>query len=366
MERKGEDCMDRLKDICKVIESMDADALLLTSDVNVRYATGATGLEGLCLINRGGEALFLTDGRYIEAAQNALAGTAFTPKLPRGPQIDALAEELKHFNIQKLLYEDGRVTVRERAAWAEKFPCELAGAGDAVEKLRARKTAGEIERIEQAQRIAEAAFERFLPTLREGVTEREAAARLEYEMAMLGSEKPSFETILLFGENTSKPHGVPSKRRLREGDLITADFGAVIGGYHSDMTRTFAFGHATEEQRRVYETVLAAQRAALEAAKASNPCSAMHFAAADVIEKAGYGEYFTHSLGHSVGLEIHESPNASPRSKDTLEDGVVITNEPGIYLPGKFGVRIEDMLLIHGDAPVNLTKAPKTLIWERG
>ncbi|MBR3268772.1 MAG: aminopeptidase P family protein [Oscillospiraceae bacterium] len=352
--------MSRIAALAEIVKKNDADAMLLTGEVNLIYALETTALEGQCLILADGTAILITDGRYTETAEAKL--------LPRGFRVltrsnasgmyEYLQSVLDAYQVQKLLYEDDVLTVDRFAAMREKLPCSFLPIGSRILSLRARKSEEEIASIVIAQHIAEAALTRLLPELCEGMTEREAAARLNYYMAISGSEKTSFDTILLFGENTSLPHGVPGDRKLCRGDFILADFGAVYRGYHSDMTRTFAFGSATDEMRKVYDTVLRAQNAARAAACAGRLCNEMHFAAAKVIEDAGYGTYFTHALGHSVGLEIHEMPVAAPRCEEVLCDGIIMTDEPGIYIPGKFGVRIEDMLVISGDHPVTLTAFP--------
>ena len=355
--------MSRIRAISEIVRKNEADAMLLTGEVNLIYATGETALEGQCIISADGTAVFVTDGRYTEVADAQLTPQGFSvlersTVTPTGAFLQNLLAEK---DIKRLLYEDDVLTVQQFAALRAQLKCELVPLAGQLAALRACKSEEEVRCIVQAQRIAEAALETLWTKLYTGMTEREAAALLNYEMALLGSEKPSFDTILLFGENTSKPHGVPSDRALKEGDFVLADFGAVYQGYHSDMTRTVAYGHATDEMRQVYETVLAAQEAAIKAAREGMLCCNMHEAAANVIAEAGYGAYFTHALGHSVGLEIHETPVASPRCEKPLTRGIVMTDEPGIYMPGKFGVRIEDMLLIEGDTPRNLTAFPKTL-----
>ena len=352
--------MNRTAAFTEIIRANDADAMLLTGEVNLIYALNATALEGQCLILSDGTAIFVTDGRYTESAEAQLTPRGFRvlTRTNATGLYEYLRTVLDAYQVQKLLYEDDVLTVDQFAVMREKLPCSFLPIGRQILSLRARKSEEEISCIITAQHIAEAALSRLLPELKEGITEREAAAALNYYMALAGSEKPSFDTILLFGEDTSLPHGVPGDRKLRNGDFILADFGAIYHGYHSDMTRTFAFGSATDEMREVYETVLRAQNAARAAAVAGRLCNEMHFAAAKVIEEAGYGKYFTHALGHSVGLEIHEMPVAAPRCEDVLCDGIVMTDEPGIYMPGKFGVRIEDMLVISGDRPITLTSFP--------
>ena len=355
--------MNRIAALAEIIRSAKADAMLLTGEVNLMYALKATALEGQCLVLADGSAVFVTDGRYTEAAEAELCPRGFrvVTRTNTSGLYDYLRALLEEHEVKELMYEDDVLTVDQFAFIREKLPCSFHPIGRSILALRARKSEEEIADIITAQRIAEQALARLLPELYTGMTEREAAARLNYYMALLGSEKPSFDTILLFGESTSRPHGVPGDRKLRSGDFVLADFGAVYHGYHSDMTRTVAYGSATDEMRKVYETVLSAQKAAQEAASAGRLCNELHFAAAKVIEDAGYGDCFTHALGHSVGLEIHEMPVAAPRCEDVLCDGIVMTDEPGIYMPGKFGVRIEDMLVISGKAAVNLTKFPKEL-----
>ena len=194
------------------------------------------------------------------------------------------------------------------------------------------------------------------------MTEQEIAARLQYEMLSRGAEKMSFDPIVVSGPNGSLPHGIPSEKNVQKGEFITMDFGCKYGGYCSDMTRTIALGDPTEEMRKVYDTVLKAQLAGIAAAKAGVPGKEIHNAAAKVIEEAGYGPYFGHGFGHSVGIEIHESPNANGRDETPMPVGAVVSAEPGIYLPGKFGVRIEDVLIYTAEGNVDITKSPKELI----
>ena len=228
--------------------------------------------------------------------------------------------------------------------------------------LRAVKQPFEVEKIKAAQKIAEDAFSYICTFIKPGKTEREVALALDYYMLSHGAEALSFETIVVSGAKTSMPHGVPGKNRIQNGDFVTMDFGAVVGGYHSDMTRTVAVGSVTQKQKEVYETVLRAQNAVMDALRSGLSCAAADKVARDVIGKAGYGAYFTHSTGHGVGVEIHEYPSLAPHGKSVLTVGNVVTDEPGIYLPGEFGVRIEDMALITENGRENLTTAPKELI----
>ncbi|MCQ2417033.1 MAG: Xaa-Pro peptidase family protein [Oscillospiraceae bacterium] len=355
--------MNRIQVLQEYLAEQHADAMMLTGEVNLIYLTNTTALEGQCLIFKEQSPVFVTDGRYTEVAEKNLIPKGFQVLTRNNTQTlyDVLSEILREHGAETLMYEDDVYTVMAFEDMREKINAALVPIGKKISEMRAYKDDSEVECIIHAQRIAEKALEQLIPEFCEGMTEREAAAKLNYYMALYGSEKPSFDTIVLFGENTSKPHGVPGDRKLQKGDFILLDFGAVYCGYHSDMTRTFAFGAVTEEMRRVYETVLQAQQAAYEAAAEGSECRQMHIAAANVIEQAGYGKYFTHALGHSVGLEIHESPVAAVRCSEPLKNGIVMTDEPGIYLPGKFGVRIEDMLMIDGKKARNLTNFPKEL-----
>lgn len=356
--------MRHIKETITMLQGTDADAVLLQSDVQLIYALGETAFEGKCLLFRDGTAVFLTDGRYIERAETLLVPKGFAVSIRPADMTEAayLAKLLHTHQATAVLFEDDYLTLRQYERLKESLPqIKWLPMGERLTLLRTRKSAEEIACIEKAQRIAEKALSDLLPALHTGITEKEAAAKLDYLMAVYGSEQPSFQTILLFGERASMPHGVPSERKLRPGDGILIDFGAVYHGYHSDMTRTFAYGAASEAFCKAYDAVLRAQSAAIAQARAGLPCKIMHEAAANTLAEAGLGQYFTHALGHSVGLEIHESPAASPRCEQALENGVIMTVEPGVYLPGQFGIRIEDMVVIDGDTPRNLTRFPKQL-----
>lgn len=240
--------------------------------------------------------------------------------------------------------------------------CELIPAQELLDGLRASKDEEEIAAMLQAQKITDAAFGEILNYIRPGLTEQEVAARLVYELLRRGARKVSFDPIVAAGASGSMPHAVPGETVIQKGMFVTMDFGCVYDGYCSDMTRTVAVGQPTQEMERVYETVLAAQKAGIAAARAGMPGRELDAAARKVIEEAGYGDYFTHSFGHSLGLEIHESPNASPGETRPLPAGTVISAEPGIYLPGCFGVRIEDVLVLEEGGCRDITQSPKNLI----
>ena len=228
--------------------------------------------------------------------------------------------------------------------------------------LRSVKSKKEADNIIKAQRIAEKAFYDILDYIKVGMTEKLIAATLNYKMMCYGAESPSFDTIVVSGQNSSLPHGVPTEKKIEKGDFITMDFGAMYNGYCSDMTRTVAVGFATDEMKKVYDTVLNAQLAGIDAAQAGRTGAEIDRVARDIISSAGYGQYFGHALGHGVGIEIHEEPKVSPSNGEVLPEGSVITIEPGIYIPGHFGVRIEDMLYIKTNGNTNLTNYPKNLI----
>jgi len=350
--------------IAQLKKSLPANAAgLITNPISRRYCTGFPSSAGMLLLCNG-DALFLTDSRYIEAAKQAITSVPVEEQTNSKQQITAFCKRNK---IKRLFVEASHTTLSEHERLQNMLPKLHIERGNrlskALTRLRMHKTPEEIESIRQAQRIAEAALAHVLEhSIKEGVTERELALELDFFMLRHGAEAISFDTIAVAGENGANPHGVPGDRPLQRGDLLTMDFGAVVNGLHSDMTRTVAIGACSDEAREVYETVLRAQQAALQIAAPGVTCAALDAAARDVIKEAGYGEYFRHGTGHGVGYEIHEAPAAAPKSKDILAPGMVVTVEPGIYIPGKHGVRIEDMVLITETGHENLTQAGKELI----
>ena len=338
------------------------DAVIISSEINRRYYTSFPASDGYLVVTKDKAVLF-ADSRYIEAAALQARGCE-TALLTRFS--DSVGAFLKAEGITRVFCERDRMTVSELASFKKALPgisfSASAFADIKTDELRAVKTAAEVAEIKKAQRIAEAAFEHILGFIKPGVTEREIGLELDFYMLKAGAEALSFETIAVTGAKSSMPHGVPGDVKVKKGDFITMDYGAVVNGYHSDMTRTVAVGKVSAEQKKVYNTVLEAQLASLASLKAGFSCRDADAAARDIIKNAGYGDYFGHSTGHGVGVEIHEKPNLSPRSVERLKPGNVVTVEPGIYLPGKFGVRIEDMALITETGCENLTKSPKELI----
>ena len=256
----------------------------------------------------------------------------------------------------------GNTYYRDPAAPPPTVERLLSDLDELVDALRAAKDEGEIALMTKAQEITDRAFSEILKFIQPGMTEQEIAAKLQYDMLRFGAEKMSFDPIVVSGPNGSLPHGIPSAKQVQQGEFITMDFGCKYGGYCSDMTRTVALGEPTGEMRKVYQTVLEAQLAGIAVTKAGVPGKSIDAAARKVIEDAGYGEYFGHGYGHSLGIEIHESPNANTRDETLLPVGAVVSAEPGIYLPGKFGVRIEDVTVLTADGCMVLTKSPKELI----
>ena len=338
------------------------DCVIITSPENRRYFTSFNSSDGFLVITVD-EATFFTDSRYIEAAQNQV--TVCKSVLLRRVS-ETIVPYLKEKNIENIYLETERLTVAELNSLKKAFDfCKVEAkeeVDEIINKARAVKTDYEVDCIKKAQKIAEDAFSHILNFIKEGVTEKEIALELDFYMLSHGAEAVSFETIAVSGKNSSMPHGVPTDKKIENGDFITMDFGAVYNGYHSDMTRTVIVGKPTEKQKEVYETVLKAQKSALEVLKNGVTGFDADKVARDIIENAGYKENFGHGTGHGVGIEIHESPNLSPYSKATLETGNVVTVEPGIYIPDEFGVRIEDMALITEDGYINLTSCEKELI----
>ena len=355
--------MDHFQKIADRLEQCGLDAMLLTDEANRYYASGfhSSGTDGMALVTRKGNYYF-TDSRYTEAAGRVVKN-ARLEEVGRGRGYTALVNEvILQDGISRMGFEDAYMTVRDYERYRKALNCELVPATDLLLELRRVKDEEEVECLVAAQRIAERALEDILKEIRPGVTEKEVAARLQYLMLHYGASDMSFDPIVVSGPNGSLPHGVPSEKEIQAGEFVTMDFGCIYKGYCSDMTRTVAVGFVTDEMRRVYDTVLRAQLAGIAAARAGATGKEVDGAARSIIEQAGYGPYFGHSFGHGVGVEIHESPNASPLNETPMPAGAVISAEPGIYLPGKLGVRIEDVIILMEDGCRNITKAPKELL----
>ena len=352
--------MNHIKQIASQLDIFGLDAMLITSTPGERYAMGFHG-EGLALISKE-DCWYFTDSRYIEAANREIAG-AHIDCVGRGRGHRALAAQvIEEHGFGKVGFESDSMSVDELALYEKDLPCTLIAAPDLISGLRAAKDGEEQDCMRTAQKIADKTFANILDFIRPGMTERQVAARLVYELMLQGAERTSFDPIVAAGANGSMPHAVPGDTVMEKGMFVTMDFGGMYHGYCSDMTRTVALGQPTDEMRRVYDTVLNAQLAGLAAARAGIPGCEIDQAARSVIEQAGYGEYFGHALGHSLGLEIHESPNFSPAEQRVMPVGAVVSCEPGIYLPGRFGVRIEDVVILQREGCENITASPKELI----
>ena len=348
-----------LKDFSK----RNGASLLIVSEENVKYYTGFSSSNGWLIVD-GASATFFTDSRYIEAAQSEIK--TVDEVLETKGFDSTIVPFLKKSGVSKLCVEQSRLTLDKLERFRKSlssFEFDLSSSlDDEINFQRSAKSEEEVRLITKAQRIAEKGFDHILTFIRPGLTEKEVRLELDYFMLRNGADDLSFETIAVAGANGSKPHGVPGDYVIKSGDFITLDFGAVCGGYHSDMTRTVAVGAVSDMMAEVYQTVLEAQLEGIRAIRPGAICRDVDKAARDVIEKAGFGEFFGHSFGHGVGVEIHEHPFESSSSEEILRVGNVVTAEPGIYLPGSFGVRIEDMLLVTEDGSRNLTESKKDLI----
>jgi Xaa-Pro aminopeptidase len=342
--------------LAALVAGQGADAALVTRLVNVRYLSGLASSNAALLVRADGTAVLATDGRY--------AGTAarVSPELECVIDRDT-ARALGSRATGRLAFEAHDVTVEAHGALAEALDhVELVPLGRAVEELRRVKDEEEIALLREACAITDRAFDAVLPFIRPGRTEREVAIVLERSMVDLGAERPAFASIVASGPNGAIPHHVPATRMIESGDFVTMDFGALYGGYHADMTRTVAVGPAVGHLREIYDLVADAQRAGVEAATVGTAVKELDAASRDVIATAGHAEDFPHGLGHGVGLEIHEAPLLGQDKTGKLMDRVPITVEPGVYLAGRGGVRIEDTLVVRTDGAELLTKTTKELL----
>ena len=339
--------------------SGEVQGLFLTSRYSRMYAAEFDIAEGYAIVSKNG-ARYFTDSRYIESAENNIKG--FEVVDFQSNLFDCLNQAIRDYGISVLGFEDEYLTVAELNAFKERLNAEFVPIQKEINSFRASKEPWEIERLIKAQEITDRAFTEVCGRVREGMTEKELCAELIYCLYKNGGEGLSFDPIVVSGPNSSMPHGVPGDRKLQKGDFITMDFGVLYRGYCSDMTRTVALGYATDEMKKVYRIVLDAQLAGIAASRAGVTGKEIDGAARDVITKAGYGKYFGHGYGHSLGMEIHEDPNCNVRNEQPLPLHAVCSAEPGIYLPGKFGVRIEDVVIMEENGCIDITKSPKNLI----
>lgn len=336
------------------------DDVLITHLTHVRYFSGFTGSNGALLVSKDRTAKIATDGRYTTQIAEEVPDIPATITRKVGEEI--LGQVVDGHRVG---FEADYLSVSQLEALKKACPdgVTLVPMSGAVEEIRLYKDQLELTRLEEAADLATTALEQLIDAgeLAAGRSERDVAADLEYRMRKLGGERPSFDTIVASGPNSAKPHHGAGERVLQSGDLVTIDFGMFRLGFNSDMTRTFAIGEPSEFLREIYEVTLASQKAGVRASVAGAKLVDVDAACRSVIEDAGYGEYFVHSTGHGVGLDVHEAPYAAKTGKGTLGEGMTLTIEPGIYVPGKGGVRIEDTLVITSGAPRAITKYPKEL-----
>lgn len=332
-------------------------ALLVTKPENQVYLSGFHS-DNCYLILTKDKNYVLTDFRYIEEAQelDPLFETVLVSK------DYTVLHFLKELNTDRLAIEEDHVSVKFYKELTEGLDTAFCGADGIIEKLRSVKDQTELDAITRAEALGDECFTHMLSILRPGMTELEAAFEIEQFLRKNGATRISFDTICVSGPRTSLPHGIPTIKKMETGDFITLDFGCVIDGYCSDMTRTVALGTVTKEQRDIYNLVLKAQNAGCRAVKAGISCREADGIVRNIIADEGYGEAFGHGTGHGVGLEIHEAPTLNPRSEEVLQENMIVTIEPGIYLPKKFGVRIEDLAIVTASGIINLSKSAKELI----
>ena len=352
-----------MKNLDKFLSLLDGevDGLLLTSRFSRHYGAEFDIAEGAAIVTKAG-CRYFTDSRYIESAENGIKGFEVLEINRENNYIKRINDAIADFGVSKLGFEEHYLTVAEYNYYSEKLHAELVPFNAKINGFRGVKEEWELDLMRKAQAITDKAFADVLPRIKAGMTELELQAELIYCLYKNGGQGLSFDPIVVSGPNTSLPHGVAGERVIREGDFITMDFGVLYQGYCSDMTRTVVLGYVTDEMKKVYETVLEAQLAGIAASKAGVPGKEIDGAARKVIAEAGYGPYFGHGYGHSLGLEIHESPSPNGANAEGMPLNSVASAEPGIYLPGKFGVRIEDVVIYKEDGCEDITHSPKNLI----
>lgn len=346
--------VNKLKD---VMSSEGIEAFLVSKPENQVYLTGFNS-SNCKLIFTAGENYLLTDFRYIEAAKEL---SSLYRVILIDPNV-TLYSFLKELSIKKLAIEENHMTCSDYKQLQDEVGCETVSGDDIVENIRIIKDENELKAIAEAQKIADKGFLYMLDYLKPGITEADAALELELFLRKEGAQSLSFDTILVSGTRTSLPHGVPSSKELENGDFITMDFGCVVDGYCSDMTRTVALGHVTDKQKEIYNIVLEAQKAGCNTIRKGVSCRDADKACRDIIADKDFGAFFGHGTGHGVGLEVHEKPTLNSRSEEMLDENMVVTIEPGIYLPKEFGVRIEDLAIVTASGIINLVKSEKELI----
>ncbi len=337
------------------------DSFLVSSSINIRYLTGFSSSNALLLIGREGEFL-ITDFRYEEQARSKASGCEV--RIAQNQLWEELSVLSQKVFGEKMGFESQHLPFEQYLKLREALPpsVSLVPKRDLIESFSVIKDKSEIEKIRRAVEITDGVFEQILPLLKPGISELELAAEIDYRIRKLGGEKAAFDTIVASGERSSMPHAIPTGRKFQKGELVLMDFGAVCDGYASDFTRTVVLGETTREQKQRYDLVRQAQREAIRIAKAGIDSVELDRTARQIIENAGYGSNFRHSLGHGVGLQVHEAPRISRKNGTILRPGMVLTMEPGIYFPGWGGIRIENMILVEEDGCEELTKTTTEFI----
>lgn len=352
--------INKLNQLQKLLSSHNIDALLVTNPVNRRYITGFTGTAGIALITQN-ENVFITDFRYTEQASKQVNGFTIIEQTKSLEQ--EIREQLDRLEIKNLGFEKNTVSYGSYQQYSEIFNITLVPTAGLIEGLRLIKTTEEIEILKEAAKIADDTFEHILPFIKPGVREIDIANELEFYMRKLGASSSSFDIIVASGYRSAMPHGVASEKKIAAHELVTMDFGALYKGYCSDITRTVAVGTLSDELKDIYQTVLQAQELGVEKIKAGMTGKEADSITRDYIVSKGYGDYFGHSTGHGIGLEIHEAPTLSQKSSEILQEGMIATVEPGIYIPEIGGCRIEDDIIITKNGNERLTYASKELIY---
>lgn len=351
----------RITKLRELMNKKGIDGVLLVGDANRNYLSGFTGDESFSVITAD-KAFFITDSRFTEQAKQQVKDYEVLEYSKNTTFGDFLGDLVNKNNIKKLGFEEDVLSFSSYSLYKSKVSCELVPMEGIVEEIRVVKDESELEVLRKAAEIADKAFEHIVKFIKPGMTEREIGLELEFFMKKLGATALSFPSIVASGVRSSLPHGVATEKVVKEGEFLTLDYGCVFEGYCSDMTRTLVIGEPTEKMVEIYNVVLEAQERALKAFKPGVPAIEVDKVARDYITEKGYGSYFGHSLGHGVGRQIHEAPMVGYRNAKELQAGMVVTDEPGIYIPDLGGVRIEDLLLIKEDGIEILSKSPKQLI----
>lgn len=350
----------RIRSLREILRAKKLDAFLTSYLPNVRYLTGFTGSNALVIVTRTAT-FFLTDFRYAEQVQGEVI--ADQKIFGSGSLVELVSKKKVLSSLGTIGLESDHLTIEQFEEW-KKFAGKksLKTLRGVIEQLRSAKEEDEIARIKKAVGVTDAVFKKILGMIKPGVLESDIAAEISYYHRKLGAEKDAFDTIVASGERSALPHGRASSKKIGKNEFVTLDFGCIYQGYHSDMTRTISVGKPMPEMKKIYTIVLDAQKKALDSIAVNKPAATIDAIARGYIAEKGYGKYFGHSLGHGIGLEIHETLRLASTNKDTLRDGNVVTVEPGIYLPKKFGVRIEDIMVVRNGGCENLTTSPKDLI----